>query len=224
MATLSEMRTTVAGYLSNEQLVSPTSSQIDAEINKAIGYYENKYFWFQEARASLTATVGSPTLDISSVTDFKFQKHPSGLVLLDNSFFYTLQSVSNIKFDNLTNSASNGLTRFYTYRDGGFELTPYPQEAYTIYLYYYKTYANLSADGDTNDFSTYANDLIEKRATAQCYLKYKENTEKYTIFSGEERDEFKTLKRETMNRRATGNLTTENIIEDPRQFLYFNYY
>ena len=67
----------------------------------------------------------------------------NSLVLLKNNFRYELESISSAQFDAIANDISNGLPKYYTYRNGAFEITPLPDDAYTVNLYYYKSYADL---------------------------------------------------------------------------------
>lgn len=212
MATLSQLRTRIAAKLSDGTLLRPDATEIDQAVNAAIDFYENKYFWFQEALAALSTIVDDPILG-GIPSDFKFQQHPNSLVLLNNNFRYPLQHVTPIELDQLSNDVSTGLPSVYTYRTGQFELYQIPQEIYTVNLYYYKTYADLVADGDSNDFTTKAERLIEYKTLLDLIGDYKPEDERYILYTAKVKEEYDIIENETYNRTSTGRLTTENIAE-----------
>jgi len=220
MATLSELRTRIANKLSDGQLLRPTSAQIDQAVNASIDFYENRYFWFQEALEALTTVAGNGTLT-GVPTTFKYQTHPNSLVLLKNNYRYELQAISPVEFDAIANDIDNGLPRYYTYRNGAFEITPLPDDAYTVNLYYYKSYADLSGDSAENDFTNYATRLIEYKTLLDLIEDYKPEDTRQATYKIKLKDEEDTIMNETYNRTATGKITPENIVDyDDRQYYY----
>lgn len=221
MATLSELRTRIAAKLSDGELLRPNSAQIDQAVNAAIDFYENKYFWFQESVAALTTTAGSGGLS-SLPSDFKFQVHPNSLVLLKNNYRYELEHISASQFDAIANDVSNGLPRYYTYRDGAFEITPLADDTYTVNLYYYKSYADLVDDADENDFTNYAIRLIEYKTLLDLIEDYKPEDARQATYSIKVKEEYQTIENETYNRTATGKIVGENIAEyDDSRYYYY---
>ena len=221
MATLSELRTRIANKLSDGQLLRPNSAQIDQAVNAAIDFYENKYFWFQEALAALTTVASNGTLS-GVPTDFKYQTHPNSLVLLKNNYRYELEHIPASQFDAIANDISEGLPRYYTYRNGAFEITPLPDDAYTVNLYYYKSYVDLVDDADENDFTTYTTRLIEYKTLLDLIEDYKPEDERQATYSRKVQEEFTNISNETYSRTATGKIVGENIAEyDDAQFYYY---
>ena len=212
MATLSELRTLISNKLADGNLIDPNSAQIDAQINSTIDYYENDYFYFQEATSALTAVVDDPVLG-SIPSDFKFQEHPNSLVLVKNNYHYTLEHKHPIEFDRIRNDVSNGFPKFYTYRVDQIELYPIPDDTYTINLYYYKSYTDLSADGSSNDFTTKAARLTEYKTVADLLRDHRVDNERALLYDARVEVEYNKIKTETYNRTSTGRLTTENIAE-----------
>lgn len=220
MATLSALRTRLANKLSDGQLLRPTSAQIDQAVNASIDFYENRYFWFQEALEALTTVAGNGTLT-GVPADFKYQAHPNSLVLLKNNYRYELQAISPVEFDAIANDIDNGLPKYYTYRNGAFEITPLPDAVYTVNLYYYKSYVDLVADGDNNDFTNYATRLIEYKTLLDLIEDYKPEDTRQATYKIKLKEEYDTIDNETYNRTATGKITPENIVDyDDRQYYY----
>jgi hypothetical protein len=222
MATLSALRTRLASKISDGELLYPSSAQIDQAINAAIDFYENKYFWFQESLAVL-ATVANTSTISSIPSNFKFQAHPNSLVLLNNNYRYELLHISADQFDAITNDVDNGLPRYYTYRNGAFEVTPRPDAVYTVNLYYYKSYANLVNDADTNDFTTYAERLVEYKALLDLIEDYKPEDVRQMTYTMKVKEEYDTIKNETYNRTATGKIVPESIVDYNDYYYRINY-
>ena len=221
MATLSELRTRIANKLSDGDLIDPTSAQIDQAINYTIDYYETDKFWFSEEIANLTTTVNDPIL-ASIPSDFKQEIMPNGLVVIQGQVRFPLIKLTPLEYDTL-NVEGQGLPRWYTYRKGQFELYNYPDQAYSINLFYRKTYADLSADDDENDFTNNATRLIEYKTLADLFADYRANDPRSDRYEQKAHDEFIKIKRETNNRTVTGFLTTENIVERNHSY-YSGYY
>lgn len=220
MATLSELRTRIANKLSDGTLLRPDAAQIDQAINAAINFYENKYFWFQQGFAALSTVVGNAELT-GVPSDFKFQTHPNSLVLLKNNFRYTLQHITPIELDQLSNDISNSFPAFYTYRTATIELYPLPDEIYTVNLYYYKSFPDLVSNGDSNDFTNNAERLIEYKTLLDLIGDYKPEDERYVLYTAKVKEEYNEIENETYNRTSTGRLTTENIAEQGGGSYYY---
>ncbi len=210
MATLSGLRTLIAGKIADGDLIDPTSAQIDAQINSTIDFYESDYFYFQEATAALTTVIDDRILG-GIPSDFKFQEHPNSLVLVRNDFHHTLTHLTPIEFDRIRNDISNGFPKFYTYRVDQIELSPIPSEVFTINLYYYKSYADLITGGSSNDFTTKAVRLTEYKTIADLLRDYRSDEDRAQRYDARVEIEYNQIKTDTYNRTSTGRLTTENI-------------
>ena len=221
MATLSELRTLISNKLADGTLIDPTSAQIDAQINSTIEYYETDAFWFNETIASLSTVAGTATLG-SIPSDFKEEIIPNGLVVVDSQVTYPLKKLTPLEYDTLFVSNSQGLPRAYTYRAGNFELWYIPDKVYTVKLFYRKSYADLTTDGASNDFTNNAARLIEYKTIADLLRDYRSDNERAMVYDSRVRDEYLKIKKQTNNRTVTGDLTTENIVDG--RFGYYSYY
>lgn len=223
MATLSELRTLISNKLADGDVVDPTAAQIDDQINSTIEYYETDAFWFSESIATLATVADTVTLDISSVTDFKQEIMPSGLTIIEGDVHYPLRKLTPLEYESLFIDGATGLPRAYTYRNGQFEFWYTPDRVYTVKLFYRKTYADLSDDDDTNDFTDNAARLVEYKTIADLLRDYRDDMERALSYDMRVKDEYNKIKKQTNNRTVTGYLTTENIVD--RNTGYFsNYY
>lgn len=222
MATLATLRTRILAKIEDGDIQNPTSAQVTDQINSTISYYSTKEFWFNEASATLTATVNNPLLSTGFPTDFKQLREPNALVLLDDQVRYNLRHVTPYEFDNV-NVEGQGLPLMYTYRDGNIYLYFYPDQAYTVYLHYTKSYEALSTDGSSNDFTNYCERLVEYRTLADLLRDYRSDYERAAVYEKIADNEYQTIKNDSVNRLATGKLVTENIASS-RDFYFYNSY
>ena len=222
MATLSELRTLIGNKLADGNLIDPTAVQIDAQINSTIEYYETDAFWFSEDIATLTTTAGNSILG-GVPADFKQEISPNGLVVVEGEVYYPLQHITPLEYDSIFIVNALGLPRSYTYRDGNFELWYTPDQAYSVRLFYRKTYANLVNDGDSNDFTNRAARLVEYKTLADLLRDYRSDETRALLYDQRVEIEYNKIKKETYNRTATGYLTTENLVDRYSNY-YQNYY
>lgn len=160
MSTLSDLRTNIADDINRSDL----STQIDKAINRAIRFYRRDRFWFQETSGTF-ATVASQQAystadgipsDIAEIDYVKITYQSNWIVELDP---VTLQEVQNLNIGNYT-----GKPEKYAFYQQKFYLWPIPDAAYTVTVFYTKNYSDLSSGSDSNDYTNYAQELIENRA------------------------------------------------------------
>lgn len=220
MATLATLRTRILAKIEDGDIQNPTSSQVTDQINSTISYYSTKEFWFNESTATITATVNNPLLTTGFPTDFKQLRQPNSLVLLNDQVRYNLRQVTPFEFDNL-NVEGEGLPYIFTYRDGNIYVYYYPDQAYTMYLHYTKSYTDLTTDGSSNDFTNHCERLIEYRTLCDLLRDYRSDYERAAVYEGLANKEYQTIKNDSVNRLATGNLVTENIAPTRDFYIYY---
>lgn len=108
-------------------------------------------------------------------------------------------------------SGSTGEPVYYTYRHQTLVVYPIPSQAYNYRLFYTKNYADLVNDSDSNDFTNYAEFLIEYQTLARCYRDYRSDMEAAANYEVEAGKQLNRLVDQSRARLATGELTTENI-------------
>ncbi len=230
MVTLAQLRTRILDKLSDGSVQYPTAAQVDAQINSSIDFFENKPFWFNQAVETLTATIGDKVLS-GIPSNFKQIIEPDGLVLSYSGIKYTLRHVQPIQYDN-ADVGGTGQPYCYTYRDGQFQLYWYPDQEYTIFLHYQKSYADLTAE-ETNDWLTYADRLIEYKTLADLLRDYRSDEERATSYDGgtpamgmggKVAAELFAVQNESYNRTSTGTLICEDITSGSSYGIDGNYF
>jgi len=210
MATLSQLRNRIARKIKDPSFTGLSATAVDEEINRAVRYYQNFRFWFNEDEATITLTAG--TQDVPSVpADLVNELQVNGLLLIDDQVKIDLGKLPADKFFE-SDDDQKGRPEYYLYKDGSFLLLPTPDKAYTLKLRYVKSYEDLTADGDSNDFTTYAEDLIMVRALKNIYAEDKDDAQYALVYSELERVELRAMRERSGNLLGTGYLQTQPIL------------
>ncbi len=162
MSTLLEMRSRIADDLDRSDL----TTQITKAINRAIEHYEKERFFFNESSGTFPTvadqesygSADSVPTDIVAIDVLTITESSSNIYPLDKFPFQTL------RYLNTSGTTAPGVPYNWAYYQEKFWFYPVPDAAYTMTVYYTKSYAALSGDSDTNDFLDEAEDLIEARA------------------------------------------------------------
>jgi hypothetical protein len=209
MATFAELVTRVVNKYKGSSGTSFTT-QAEQAINDAIEYYQTEHFWFTEGTASVTLSVGDP--DVSSAsgfpTDFWYVHSDGGLAVVQSNSRFDVTKVSVSEYDAM-NTEGTGRPRYYRDLGNTIEVYPYPDQAYTLEFRYIKKYTALSGSS-TNDFTTFAPQLIEARALAMLFLSEgQDGAEPRTSWQGVETQQLMAMRLASNQRLATGNLQTD---------------
>lgn len=227
MATLASIRTNILAKLvdSGGQVEEPTAAQVDAQINSVIQFYAKKTFWFTEATATGFCVPLDPLVPLPD--DFGQFLQPDAVVIQQSNVRYPLQQVNPLTYDSLYVGGS-GLPRYFQYADGLLQLYFPPDQAYLYYIHYKKSYADLVADGDSNDFTIYCPRLIEYQTLGECYVDYRSDPTMAAVYLGPNLDgrggkvktELMEVNRQSYDRSATGMLQTENVAGRSRSTIF----
>jgi len=167
MSTFAQMKTRIADDIKRSDL----ATQIGIAINRAIEFYEKDRFFFSETSGTFATVSGQESYGtsdnvpstIAEIDEVTLTESSSNIFPLDKTSF------SSIRAMNVGGTTATGVPLDYTYYMEKFWLTPIPNGVYTVTVYFKKNYASLSADGDTNDYTEEAEDLIEARARWWLY-------------------------------------------------------
>lgn len=210
MATLKQIRDKVARKSKDADFTSLSASVVDEEINRAIRYYQNQQFWFNENKVDITLITGQqsvPNIPDDVITELQV----NGLTLIDDQRKFDLRKIpTNIFVEQ--DFDYTGLPLYYTYRNGEYLLQPTPQENYILEFRWLIKYDDLVNDEDTNAFTENAEDLIMLHALKTIYAEDKEDSERGAFYEGLERSELNSLQKRNDSRLSTGDLTTESIL------------
>lgn len=131
----------------------------------AIRSFEANRFWFNETATALTCTssqgyVTAPTNLLSL----------DRLELTQNSCDIELAPLAFPELRDMRAARPTGRPTHYTYWADRFELAVIPDSAYSLPCYYIKQLPALSADTDTNEWTTFGENLIAHTAAADLLI------------------------------------------------------
>lgn len=213
MADLQTIRNAVARKVQDPDMTgSLTSTIVDYEINRSIRYYEKYRFNFNEDLSTITLTANTQVVpDIPS--DLSSPLYVNGLMLIDSQVKISLKKLLPDDFFNRDDDQT-GRPYFWTYRDGQFLLLPTPDQAYSLKFRYLKSYADLSGDTDTNDFTDNAEDLIMLHTVKNLYAEDKQDPESASYYQALEDKELASIMEKSNGYNSTGFLTNNSILEE----------
>jgi hypothetical protein len=195
MATFAAIKNNIESDLNRTDL----TTSVNKYINEAINYYSNEKFWFTAGRTTFTTTPSQKPYgdadgvpNFSSIINFKITVNGSDNPVIPRPFSW---------IDNVDISSFEGDPLYYGLLENSADqrvwLYPVPDATYTCTVTYRKTYADLSASADTNDFTDKAQFLIEARTKKNMYLEVIHNEERAALMNMKEQEQYLILKTRT---------------------------
>lgn len=208
MATLAELRTSISARLLDVNNTSISSANIDEAINDSIRQYKKEHFYFNEELITRTLVEDNPEIT-NFPTDY-LDCLEGGFAIIHSQQRWPLQKVLPSQYD-LENVEGKGIPYMITERAGKWYVYFYPDNAYTLQIYYLKDYAELSSDGDSNDFTNEAEAMIRYNALSRLFAEFKQDEKMEAYFTARAKSEYDTLIAQTQSRLGTGYLEVEQM-------------
>lgn len=202
MSTFAAMKTRIADDIKRSDL----TTQIGVAINRAIEFYEKERFFFNETSGTFVTVSGQESYGsadsipstIAEIDEVTLTQTSSNIFPLDKTSFGSVRAL------NAGGTTATGVPLDYAYYSEKFWFYPIPNGVYTVTVYFKKNYAQLSADGDTNDWTEEAEDLIESRARWWLYKRIIKDYEAAAEAKGEEIEALSSLQSKTTMLISTG--------------------
>lgn len=211
MATLAELRTIISQKIKNPYLEGDiTASVVNAEINRVIRYYQQKKFYFNTKTVEITLIANEQAVP-SLPSDLLSPIFVNSLLLIDSDVQIPLTKLLPDAFAKMDRNQT-GRPFWYTYRRDSFLLLPVPASAYTLEFSYLRDYPALVNDGDSNDFSIYAENLLIMSVIKHLYAENKDDLEKASGYQELEDKELRELQSVSRDYEASGELTIYSIL------------
>lgn len=159
MATFREMQDRInLDYINRTDLTNETKRA----IIRAVKHYEKNRFWFNQTATALA--IGTASVSVAIPADFLAMDF---VTVRDTSIdsIVVQRSFDRIAYLN-SNTALSGVPAEVSYFKDTLYFTPKPRSATSLTLYYTHSFPALSADADTNPWTSAAEDLIIHHATA----------------------------------------------------------
>jgi len=210
MPTFGELKAKVSAKLLDPNHTAISALDVGDALIDSLRYWKQHRFWFNEAHATTTLTYNNPV--VSGIpSDFLYELPDNGFVIEFNNLSYKLAKRKPDEYD-FVSIKGIGLPYIYTWRFGRFEVYFYPNIAYTMHIYYVKDYADFSADGDENDFTTNADRLLYYEALTRLYGEQRQDDQRAAYYRGMVQQEAAGLVTRSNKNVASGRLSIESII------------
>lgn len=199
MPTYLDVRTRIASEYLNR---TDYNTEIQTQVKAAIRTYEKRRYWFTETATAL-ATVASQSYVLVPSDFMGFDPKDDTIQARINGSDVELiyRPWGDLKRENITRSQNE--PTFYCIHGDRIELAPIPDASYTITLSYWQKLPALSADTDTNDWLSAAEDCIVYHACKLMYSGVIRDMEQATAFQALERDAKMQLDGQNANRLLT---------------------
>ena len=209
--TIGEMRQLIADDLARDDL----SSQIAESISRAIEFYKEKRFWFNETESTTFTTVsGTSDYDVDDDADIPKFIEIDSVLCGDGETKWELQPTTPAEMKILLENDSTGRPFQFGYFAETFHLYPIPNAAYVIRPIGQIEIAEPSADAvdsdTTNVWANEAKELIRCRATAYVCLHTTHDAELGSMMTAAEQDAYQHLRRKTGKKQAIAASTIES--------------
>lgn len=176
---------------------------IKLAIKSAIKHYQDKAYWFLEARSFTTTIAGQG--DYALPTDF--QEAEKARVLVGNTNYpITARTYQFLEDRRITNTMTGIPCDLATY-GATLLLYPVPSSAWPLTLSYIRIFPELSADGDTNAWLYEGEELIRARAKWDLYVNVMTDMEGATTASAAMTDAESNLDGQHASRVSSGRTT-----------------
>jgi hypothetical protein len=167
MSTFVEMQQRIADDIDRSDL----TAQIKKAITRAIKFYDSRRFYFQETTASFSTIANQIAYGTADGIPSNIREIDSLQFVISSTNKYPLikkafQFIQRLDFGSFASDCN-----FWAWYQSKIYLYPIPNAVRTVNVFYRKSYTELSADADTNDWTTEAEDLIEARARWWLYLR-----------------------------------------------------
>jgi hypothetical protein len=190
MATYGDMQTRIASELHRTGI----TSSIQAAILSAVAFYANERFSGNEKRGTITTIAGTRIYTTATASPGTL---PTDIAEIDsivatvNGRDYKLQKTTYEHLEDIDGGATltTGDPRMWAWYAGSLRLYPTPTSAVVLTLSYQTILTALSADADTNFWTTTAEALIRSRAKKELALHVLFDDELATRMGAMEREE-----------------------------------
>lgn len=169
------------------------NTQITTAINRAIQHYQKEPFWFKEtsgtfstisAQKAYGTADGIPT-DIDRIKFVTVSINSSNLEVIERDIKWV---ITRNPVD------AQGWPTYRAWFQNKIYFYLVPNQIWTVTVWYTKKYTDLVAGSDTNDWLTYANDLIEARARWWVASRLTKSMDTAAVAQQEEMDALATLR------------------------------
>lgn len=212
MSTFAQMKTYISKRLIDPNNTAVSVDEVGDAINDAISYWKFRRFWFNDISDIAFLTEHDPSFPYPD--DFLVpSKDDDGFNVQYSNMRYPLIKITGSQYDEMFLNNGYGIPRFYA-RIGSdeYQCYPLPDRDYTVARHYLRNYTDLSGDDDTNDFSIYADRLMNLWALANLSAELRQDDKMEAYYRSAAADEYRNLQVLTGKKNGTGKLTITSTL------------
>jgi polyhydroxyalkanoate synthesis regulator phasin len=198
MTTYSTMRTRIADEMVNDGDI--TSAQINYAIQDAIKQYERRPWWWNQKTDTMSTVASQEYYSSSDLADIPDIVQIVAATVTSGNLKSPLRAVDYLTIDDEQDGSVEGEPRCFAVFKEQIRLYPIPEAVYTVTLSYIYRLTALSADGDSNAWTTDAEELIRQGAKRRIALNYLQADDLAGRFAVMEREAFTELQAENRRR------------------------
>lgn len=204
----------MATYLATKQRVASelngtltaSDSAIANAITTAIAKYEHDTFRFNDATTTVATVAGTASYNMSTAATAITWSRLDTVTLRNSTTIWTLDPADYhwmlAEDDSVT--PYRGRPDFYAVFNNQIRLYPTPDAVYTLSLYGTRRLTALSADSDTNGWTTDGEAMIRNAALAELCANYTNEYDRAQIYMGKADEEYRKLRVENERIRNYG--------------------
>lgn len=200
---------TLRSRIEDEIYDATITTSVNSAILSSIAFYERKRFWFNQKTGTFTTIANQEYYDDSDNTDISGLLEVKSMVAALDSSKSPIHSIAFESLDAMQDGLVSGWPSYFAYFNEQIRLYPMPDDAYTVTMAYHYRFPTLSADADTNPWTTDAEELIRTRAKRTLALHKLWDVEMYARLQPAEKELFDALQAETTRRRSVNRLATD---------------
>lgn len=198
MTDYSTMRSRIADEMVNDGDI--TTAQINYAILDTIKQYERRPWWWNQKTATLSTVASQEYYSSSDLADIPDIVQIVAATVTNSGSKVPMRPVDYNTIDDEQDGSVEGEPRVFAVFKENIRFYPIPDAVYTVTLSYIYRLTALSADGDSNAWTTDAEELIRQGAKRRIALNYLQADDLATRFAVMEREAFTELMAENRRR------------------------
>jgi len=209
MATFGELKTKIANRLKDPSNIAVTDSQLGDVINESIQFWSKRRYWFNEFEETKALVSNDPVIPALTTTPLYIFKD-GGMTINYASTRWPLTKISPSEYDDI-NDQGRGIPFAYTFRNDQYEVYYYPEQTFNLVVRGVEKYADLSASGNSNDFTINAPDLILYEALSRTYAEFRQDEKMESYYQARALNEHKAITARTSRNNSSGRLNVRGF-------------
>lgn len=195
-----------------------TQAQLKTAILNAVRYYERRLFYFNQKTATFSTVKDQEYYSSTDLADIANLIQIQAMKVTVNGSKLNMAEATFGQIDADQDGAVKSFPKFYAYFKQNLRFFPIPDAVYTITMAHHYRLAALSADADTNVWTTEAEEMIRNRARAGIAANKLRNDNMAARAKAQEIDALDALLKETRLRLHSGLLRVDAALVAGRPF------